>query len=67
MRANSVEDLIYLGEEGVEAVDFLAFLDKGIVLGNTTKRQFVHQVDLVGLDHMLILSTWRDKKNVSNS
>lgn len=44
-----------LGEEGIEAVDFLAFLDEGIVLGNTTKRQFVHQVDLVGLDHMLIL------------
>ena len=67
MRATSVEDLIYLGEEGVEAVDLLAFLEKGIVLGKTTQGQLVHEVDLVGLDHMLILSTWRDKKHVSNS
>jgi len=45
----------YLGEESVEAVDFLALLDKSIILGNTAKCQFVHQVDLVRLDHMLVL------------
>lgn len=45
----------YLGEKCVKAVHFLALLDEGVVLRNTTKGQLVHQVDLVRLDHVLVL------------
>ena len=51
----------YLGEQGVKAVDFLAFLHKGIVLGDTAESELVHQVDLVGLDHVLILEGLDDE------
>jgi hypothetical protein len=44
-----------LGEEGVQAVDLLAFLDKGVVLGHTAESKLVHQVNLVRLDQVLVL------------
>ena len=42
-----------LGEEGVKAVNLLAFLDVGIELGNTPKGKFFHQIDRIGLWHVL--------------
>ena len=44
---------LQLGEEGVEAVDLLPLLDKGVVLGDALQGQLVHQVDLVGLLEVL--------------
>ena len=46
---------MYLREEGVEAVDFLAFLHKGIVLGDTSQCQFIHEVDFIGVLNMTLL------------
>jgi hypothetical protein len=46
---------VELGEEGVEAVYFLLFLNKGVVLGNTAQSEFVHQVDDVCIGHELVL------------
>lgn len=42
------------GEEGVQAVDLGLFVDEGVVLGDTPQRQLVHEVDLVGADHVLV-------------
>lgn len=44
-----------LGEEGVEAVDFLAFLEESVVLGDAAKSEFVHEVNLVRFVHPLVL------------
>ena len=41
-----------LVEEGVEAVDLLAFFDEGVELGDTLQGKLVHKVDLVGLLHV---------------
>jgi hypothetical protein len=38
-----------LGEEGVEAVDFLTFFDVGVELSDTAEGEFVHEVDGVGV------------------
>ena len=43
------------GEERVQTVDLLLLLDKGIVLSNTAKSKFVHEVDLVRVVHVLVL------------
>ncbi len=43
-----------LGEEGVQAVDFLLLFDEGVVLGDSAESEFVHEIDLVGISHMLI-------------
>lgn len=47
--------MIDLGEEGVETVDFLAFFNKGIILGYTEQGEFLHEVDLMRLSHMFLL------------
>ena len=44
-----------LGEEGVEAVELLALLDKGVVLRDTLESELLHQVDDVGLLQELVL------------
>ena len=44
-----------LGEESVEAVDFLPFLDVGVVLGDTLEGEFFHEVDDCWLDHVTFL------------
>ena len=49
----------HFGEESVEAVDLLTFLDESVVLGDSSKGELVHEVDLVGLDHVLVLKTRR--------
>ena len=43
-----------LGEKGVQAVDFLLLLDESIVLGDTTQRELVHEVDLIRIAHVLV-------------
>ena len=47
-----------LGEQSVEAVDFLPFLDKSVVLGDTTKGEFVHEIDFVRILHVLVLEVF---------
>ena len=42
------------GEQSVEAVDLLLLFNEGVVLGDTTKSKFVHEVDFVGVVHVLV-------------
>jgi len=44
-----------LGEQGIEAVDFLPLFDICVELGDTFQREFIHEVDLEWLDHVSIL------------
>ena len=44
----------HLGEESVQAVDFLLLLHVGVVLGDTLERELLHQVDLVRVVHVLL-------------
>ena len=43
-----------LAEEGVEAVDLLFLLHESVVLRHSEQSELVHQVDLVGLLHVLL-------------
>ena len=43
-----------LREEGVKAVDLLAFLDVGIELSNTPKGKLFHQIDGVRFGNVLL-------------
>ncbi len=45
----------YLGEQRVQAMNLLAFLYECIVLGNTSQRQFLHQIDFVRVAHVAVL------------
>ena len=45
----------HLAEERVETVHLRLLLEERVVLGDATQRQIVHEVDLVGLDHVLVL------------
>jgi len=38
---------LQLGEESVEAMDFLPLLNKGVVLCHTFESKFVHKIDFV--------------------
>lgn len=49
-------------EEGVETMDLLLFFHKRIVLCDTTKRQFVHEVDLEWIVHVLVLESLDDDR-----
>ena len=44
---------LQLGEKRVEAVDLLPLLHEGIVLCDALEGQLVHQIDLVGVAHVL--------------
>ena len=44
---------LQLGEERVEAVDLLPLLHEGVVLRDALEGQLVHQIDLVGVAHVL--------------
>mmetsp|Transcript_15818 Transcript_15818/g.40766 ORF Transcript_15818/g.40766 Transcript_15818/m.40766 type:complete len:470 (-) Transcript_15818:225-1634(-) len=46
---------LQLREERVEAVDLLALLDEGIVLRDALQCELLHEVDLIGLAHDLVL------------
>ena len=46
------------GEQGVEAVDLLSFLDVSVKLGDTAKREFVHEVNAVGAGHKFLAETF---------
>ena len=39
---------IYLRNQGVEAVNFLPFLNKGVEFGDAFESEFIHEIDLVG-------------------
>jgi hypothetical protein len=52
---NSTGRPTYLGEKSVETVDLLTLLDIGVVLGNTTKGKFIHEIDFIRIVHVLIL------------
>ena len=43
------------GEKGVEAVDFLLFLHKAVVLSYASKSEFIHKVDLEGIVRVFVL------------
>ena len=43
-----------LGEQSVQTMNLLAFFDKGVVLGDSTESEFVHEVDLVRRVHVLV-------------
>mmetsp|Transcript_2510 Transcript_2510/g.4648 ORF Transcript_2510/g.4648 Transcript_2510/m.4648 type:complete len:205 (-) Transcript_2510:386-1000(-) len=45
---------LQLGEEGVEAVDLLAFFDVGVELGDTPQGELFHQVDGIGFGNVLL-------------
>ncbi len=45
---------LQFGEERVETVDLLLLLDIGIVLRDAAEGQFVHEIDLVRADHVLV-------------
>eukprot|EP00598_Pedospumella_elongata_P012220 CAMPEP_0185012080 /NCGR_PEP_ID=MMETSP1098-20130426/98114_2 /TAXON_ID=89044 /ORGANISM="Spumella elongata, Strain CCAP 955/1" /LENGTH=384 /DNA_ID=CAMNT_0027541129 /DNA_START=1898 /DNA_END=3052 /DNA_ORIENTATION=- len=46
---------VELGEQRVEAVHLLLLLHKGVVLGDTSQGQLVHEVDHVGIGEELLL------------
>lgn len=52
---NSTGRLTYLGEKGVETVNLLTLLNVGVILSDTTKGKFVHEIDFIRILHMLIL------------
>lgn len=39
-------------------MDLLLFLDKSIILRDSSERKFVHQVDFVRVAHVLVLYHW---------
>lgn len=43
-----------LGEEGVQAMDLLLLFNKGVVLSDTPECKFVHKVDFIRADHVLV-------------
>lgn len=43
-----------LREEGVETVHLLLLLDEGVVLGDTTQGQLVHEVDFIRAGHVAV-------------
>jgi len=50
---NGLVDLQF-GEEGVQAVHLLPLFNVGIVLSNTAEGELIHEVDLVGIPHVVI-------------
>lgn len=44
-----------LGEESVQAMNLLLFFDKSIELCDTTQSEFVHEIDLIRVSHVLVL------------
>lgn len=45
---------LQLGEESVEAVDFLSLLDVGVKLGDAPEGEFLHQLDGIGVGNVLL-------------
>jgi hypothetical protein len=45
---------LQLGEESVEAMDFLSLLYVGVKLGDASEGEFLHQLDGVGIRNMLL-------------
>lgn len=55
---------MYLGEEGVEAVDLLPLLDEGVVLRDTAQGQLLHQVDLVRVVDEAVLTRQKTQSHM---
>lgn len=47
----------YPREQCIQTVHFLLFINKGIVLSNTSKGKLFHQVNLIRMSQMLVLTT----------
>ena len=45
----------HLGKQCVQTMDLLSLFDVGVVLCDATKGQFIHEVNLIGLLHVLLL------------
>lgn len=58
----------YLGKEGVKTMNFLRFFNIGVILSDTFKSKFVHEVDFVWLNHVLVLKpvSGDEKQKVKN-
>ena len=62
---------VQLGEERVQAVQFLSFLQVGVELGDSLERELLHQIYEFGVWHILLLersnghwvSSW-EKRNL---
>ena len=52
---NTTTLITHFWEERIEAVDFLLFLHKSIILWDAFERQLVHQIDLVRVVQMFSL------------
>jgi len=52
---NNRERRMNLGEESIQTVNLLSFFDIGIILGDTAKGKFIHQVDFVRRFHVFVL------------
>lgn len=44
-----------LGEQRIQTVNLLSLLDVRVILGNTSKRQLLHQVNFIRVFHVLLL------------
>lgn len=51
-----------LGEERVQAMNFLAFLNECIILRHATQCELVHEIDFVWLHHVLVLEVFDNKR-----
>ena len=47
---------LQLGKESIEAVDFLLFFHKSVVLRDATKGKLIHEVDFVRVSHVFVLA-----------
>jgi hypothetical protein len=45
----------YFGKQCVQAVNLLLFFEESIVLCHTAKCKFIHEVDFIWVNHMLVL------------
>lgn len=54
-----------LGEEGVEAMDFLLLFQEGVILRHSSESELVHKIDFVRLLHPLVFEVLDDDRESS--
>ena len=55
-----------LREKSVEAVDLLLLFNKCVVLCDTSQREFIHKIYLIGIIHVFILSVLAIRRECSS-
>lgn len=45
-------------------MNLLTLLDEGVVLSDSSEGELVHEIDLVGLNHVLVLKREKEKRRV---